>query len=139
MNRLGVFAVGLALLAVGCTGGQYTNGDPGKVVALGEEFTLAREESAVLEDRAFAVRFLGVVHDSRCPVNVQCISAGNAVVRLRLSDSGLEDVELNTTVGPKEATQAGYTVHLVALRPETTAGRRIRQGMYRAVLRVTKG
>jgi hypothetical protein len=81
-----------------------------------------------------------VPHDSRCPVDVQCITAGNAVARLRLAGAGgaAQTVELNTTVGPKEATHAGYTVRLVALRPEQTSGLRIGLGEYRTVLQVTK-
>ncbi|HEX5759422.1 MAG TPA: hypothetical protein VF121_09530 [Thermoanaerobaculia bacterium] len=80
-------------------------------------------------------------HDSRCPVNVQCITAGNAVARLRLGggESGEATAELNTTVGPKEASHGTYTVRLVALRPEPTAGIPIRQTSYRAIVQATRG
>ncbi len=141
MNRSpALLALSFLALACACAGARYTDGDTGRVAAaVGEEFTLARGQTAVVDGGALAVRFQGVVHDSRCPIDVECITAGNAVVRLRLSDGGAEEVELNTTVGAKEATHGGYTVRLVALRPGTTAGRRIRQGMYRAVLQVTKG
>jgi hypothetical protein len=140
MRRSVTLCVALLALA-GAASACRSAGDPGgrRAVAAGEEFTLARGQTAAVDGGALTVYFAGVPHDSRCPINVECIAAGNAVVRLELSDGGSEVVELNTTVGAKEADHAGYTVQLVALRPGTTVGRRIRQGMYRAVLRATRG
>jgi hypothetical protein len=128
--------LGAVLLLFACANGAVPRTAD---VAVGQEFTLAPGQTASVDGGALTVRFVGVAHDSRCPVNVQCIAAGNAVARLRLSDGGREVVELNTTVGAKEALHGGYTVHLVALRPEPTAGIRILYSTYRAVLRVTKG
>ncbi|HVF58281.1 MAG TPA: hypothetical protein VNJ70_00475 [Thermoanaerobaculia bacterium] len=138
LSRLSVLLIACLLFA--CAGGARP-GDGGGVqqAALGEDVTLAIGQRAVIDGGALEMRFDGVPEDSRCPVDVQCITAGNAVARLRLAAGGdAQTVELNTTVGPKEATHAGYTVQLVALRPEQTSGLRVTRGEYRAVLQVTK-
>lgn len=135
MKNTALIAITAFVLA--CAG--YSSAGGRIEAAAGEELTLAAGQTATIDGGALSVRFVGVPHDSRCPIDVECITAGNAVVRLRLANGeGPKEVELNTTVGPKEATHAGYTVHLEALRPGNTSGTRIRQGIYRAVLRVTK-
>ena len=137
LSRLPALLVPFLLLA--CAGGPRPGGGSVQQAALGEDVTLAIGQRAVVDGGALEVRFDGVPEDSRCPVDVQCITAGNAVARLRLASGGdAQTVELNTTVGPKEATHAGYTVRLVALRPEQTSGLRVTRGEYRAVLQVTK-
>lgn len=139
---LSLIVVGLAFACAGSAARSRTGGEPGDRIQaeVGEEFTLEPSQLATLDQSAFAVRFLGVPHDSRCPTDVECIAAGNAVVRLRLSDAygGRVTAELHTTVGAKSASHAGYTVHLVGLRPERTSGIRVQPALYRAVLRVAK-
>jgi len=128
-------------LLFACAGGAQPGGGGVQQATLGEDVTLAVGQRVQVDGGAREVRFDGVPHDSRCPVDVQCITAGNAVARLRLACAGgdAQTVELNTTVGPKEATHAGYTVRLVTLRPEQTSGLRITPGEYRAVLQATQG
>jgi len=55
-------------------------------------FELKENESIVLQGNNNGLKItLQEVNDSRCPVNALCISAGNARVKLRLSDnSGAE-------------------------------------------------
>ena len=125
-------------LLIACAGARASGGGV-QQATLGEDVTLAIGQRAVIDGGALEVRFDGVPEDSRCPVDVQCITAGNAVARLRLAAGGdAQTVELNTTVGPKEATHAGHTVRLVALRPEQTSGLRVTRGEYRAIIQVTK-
>ena len=71
------------LVAAACSGGDV----PLSAVInpqLNEPFTLQIGQSAVLEEPAVVVTFTEVVHDSRCPVDVQCVWQGDAVVRLTL-------------------------------------------------------
>lgn len=137
VSKLAALVIPCLLLA--CAGARPGGGGV-QQVALGEDVTLAIGQRVQVDGGALELRFDGVPHDSRCPVDVQCITAGNAVARLRLAGAGggARTVELNTTVGPKEAMHAGYTVRLVALRPEQTSGLRVTPGEYRAVLQVAK-
>src|SRR5688572_8058334 len=105
MKQLAVVSLVLVGLVLACAGASRSRalGEPGDRIEVGldEELTLEPGQLATVDDGAFSVRFLGVPHDSRCPTDVQCVTAGNAVVRLRVSDprGGQTTAELNTTVG----------------------------------------
>jgi len=84
------------------------------------DLRLALGETAAVGPDGLTVRFVSVVEDSRCPVGVQCVRAGEAKVQLALRAPGERDdaVILATEGGqPRDASFAGYDVHLVALDP----------------------
>lgn len=120
------------LVAASCGGAGITE------VPVGQEFTLAVAESAVLRGPDVTVTFVGVPEDSRCPSDVICVWAGNGKVELRIERSGgaATVVALNTTVEPREASLDGYSLQLVALEPSPVSTRRIGRDEYRARLRV---
>lgn len=68
-----------------------------------------------------SVTFADVVADSRCPVTVQCIWAGDAAVRVTLQTGAQRsEVVLHTHGGdqyPKSARWGGYEIALVDLEP----------------------
>lgn len=107
--------------------------------AADEEFRLAIGETAAVTGTDLRITFRAVVNDSRCPSAVQCVSAGNAELALQVrQDSADTTFLLNTTMGPRTATQPGFIIELVALtpypeRPETP----IPAGAYRADLTVS--
>jgi len=89
----------------------------------------------------FVVRFVSVTADSRCPVDVQCVWAGDAVVRLDLNSSGHSrpaDLHTNSTAGSVSAEHDGHVVELLELTPAPRAGQVIGQGDYTARLRLTR-
>ncbi len=111
-------------------------------VALGEEFTLAVHERAVVDD-ALVVEFMEVPSDSRCPVEANCVWAGNAVVVVETVLDGVEQVvTLNTlesaTTGPAAVAVGRYQLRLLELAPEATVDG-IPQGRYRATFVATTG
>jgi hypothetical protein len=76
------------------------------VVGYGETINLAE---------SVGVEFLEVVEDSRCPTGLQCVSAGNARIRVRtLTPRGTQIVELNTD--PSLQTSALFDYYGVSLR-----------------------
>jgi hypothetical protein len=86
------------------------------------------------------VLLVGVTDDSRCPVDVRCVWAGDARVRLRVSESGgtEREVELHTSVEPRWTLVAGHRLSLEALRPEPRSGRTIAPDAYVAELRASR-
>lgn len=85
--------------------------------------------------------FAGVPEDSRCPVDVTCVWAGNAKVELGIGPfvgtRGMTvPVELNTTGGPHAGEAWGLRVVLVALRPDPVSTERIGPDDYVVELRV---
>ena len=129
-------AAGLALVAsLACAAGNPVS------PALDRDFELSGGASARVEGPDLVIRFEAVPNDSRCPVDVQCISAGDATVALRLEGGGAEalTVELHTLDEPKEATHGAYAVTLVALAPRPVSTRPTPLGEYLATLRVRRG
>jgi uncharacterized protein (TIGR02246 family) len=108
--------------------------------ALDRDFEVAGGSSARVDDTDLVIRFEAVPNDSRCPVDVQCITAGDATVALRLEGGGAEaqTIELHTLDGPNEAAHGGYVVALVILRPRPVSTRPTPLGKYRATLRVRR-
>ncbi|MGK2962760.1 MAG: hypothetical protein ACSLFK_11515 [Gemmatimonadaceae bacterium] len=103
----------------------------------GRQFELAVGADAEVAGTPLRIRFLGVGDDSRCPVDVQCVWAGNAVVRLRLTGGrAASDLGLNTGLDPKSASYAGHTVFLSGLAPAPRSGTTIPQASYVATLEV---
>lgn len=110
-------------------------------VALGQEFTLRSAESVRIAGTDLLVTFDRVTEDSRCPTNVNCIWAGNAVVRLatRVAGVALGPMELHTTtVDKRDAPVDGYRVQLVRLMPTRTEGTTITPDQYVATLSVVR-
>jgi len=102
-----------------------------------EDFTLTVGESIAVQGTPITIRFLGVLEDSRCPVNADCIWAGNARVELELR--GLDapaTLSLNSFNGAKEVVYGSYRVRLVELVPVPTTAGPLPQRDYRATLRV---
>jgi hypothetical protein len=59
------------------------------------------------------------VKDTRCPTDVDCVWAGNAVVKLSIAKgkSGAKTFELNTALEPNVISFQGYTITLKDLSP----------------------
>jgi len=130
--------VATAALVAACVAGPS---QPGRV-ALGQSFTLRVGESAQIEAEALRIGFENVSADSRCPKGEQCISEGDATVRvwLQKAPAPKETRELHTS--PKEqgaVSDLSYDVRLLRLDPYPVTGRTIAQGDYVATLALTRG
>lgn len=97
--------------------------------------TLAVGESQIV-GRATAT-FTAVENDSRCPVDVVCVWAGNAEALLAVTADGTsQTIELNSSLDPRTAVAAGIRFTLVALAPEPRSSDT--QRAYRATLRIER-
>ena len=133
------FGVAAAVSAASCA---TTPPDPSpsqtvRDVTLGQEFTLRAAESVRIAGTDFLMTFDRVTEDSRCPTNVNCVWAGNAVVRLTARVAGATggNLELHTTTADKrEAAVDGFRVQLVRLAPTRADGTPITQDQYVATV-----
>jgi hypothetical protein len=83
---------------------------------LGVPFTMRFGESTRLND--LKLTFRRVEHDTRCPIDAQCITAGDAEITLEIEQGGKAAVaSLNTMAGPKKAEWNGYSIALVGISP----------------------
>ncbi|HJU41237.1 MAG TPA: hypothetical protein VJ691_00425 [Vicinamibacterales bacterium] len=127
------YLLGLLLLLSGCTSPTQPDRVP-----KGEPFDLRIGESALTTDDV-RIRFDAVRSDSRCPMNVLCIRAGEAVIALTLSRVGEIAVgrELDTTPARSSTTFLNFTITLSSLQPYPRTDRQIRPADYVATFIVS--
>jgi len=109
-----------SLAALALVAGCATAGRTEVPASLDRDFRLDRGETAVVGTDGLTVRFITVVEDSRCPLGVQCIRAGEAKVQLevRAPGAGTDHLVLATEGGqPRYASFRAYDIHLVELEP----------------------
>lgn len=83
----------------------------------GQSVSLSVGESARVSGTGDVIR-VAAVNDSRCPSDVQCITAGDALVTLQFSGSGAERTETLTLVAPpRSASYHGIRVTLISVAP----------------------
>lgn len=84
------------------------------------------------------VKFLELIEDSRCPVDVNCVWAGVARIKVALTRGGkTSEAELNT-MDKKSADFQGYTVTLTDLQPRQSRTSKYAPSAYTATVTVTK-
>jgi len=85
------------------------------------------------------LKFDRVLSDSRCPSDVACIQAGEAVVAVTAiaADGSRPRFELHTA-GATSVVHAGLTIALEGLEPRPVSSRSIRPSDYRLTLRVSR-
>lgn len=74
-----------------------------------------QQKSAVRGD--LRVKFISVLEDSRCPPESACVWAGNAKIKVKVTDrrGRTKMMEINTNAGPKGDQFGGYAVNLTSL------------------------
>jgi hypothetical protein len=104
------------------------------------DFELRAGTTARLEGSDLAVRFDDVPNDSRCPVDVQCITAGDATVALFVSGGGVAGAthEVHTLDAPRDTRHGAWSVTLVRLEPRPVSTRKTPRGDYVVTLRVSR-
>ena len=123
-----VIALLFAVAAAGCF-------DPtGPDAVLGTPFQLKHGETATLPDDV-GLRFDAVRADSRCPIDVNCITAGDATIAVTLiKKSGSEPHELHTVPAQSQFSYAKYVVKLTELQPYPRSDRKTQPEDYVATL-----
>jgi hypothetical protein len=111
-----------------------------EVIRLGQEFELKINQETAIEGEGLAVAFDSVLQDGRCPEGVDCVWAGNAKIKIRLSKQNQAPgaVELNTGVNPKTSSFLDYEIKLVTLNPRPKADNPVDPKEYKATLIVVK-
>ena len=86
------------------------------------------------------IKFVSLIEDSRCPEGVNCVWAGNAKIKVQISegkDAG-ETFEMNTNLGAKGASFRGYAVNLVSLTPFPKADVKVSSDSYAATFSISR-
>jgi hypothetical protein len=123
-----MIAVFSTLLAVGATGcGNPTSPDLLPNVALlptPREVSLNYGDTVVLEESVLRLSFGEVLEDSRCPLDVTCVWAGNGRVAIGIA-AGMgptHSLILNTGLEPRSVVWSGIRISLLSLSPSPYEG-----------------
>ena len=97
-------------------------------IQLGQVFQVSIGQTALLSADGLSVTFKNVLEDSRCPVDVVCVWAGNAKVTLDVKQTGTatQTVTLNSTLDPREVTYEGFRVRFEDLTPQPPRQRAVK-------------
>ena len=114
----------LALLVAIATVACLNPTSPDAVV--GKPFELNAGATALLSDGA-RIQFTTVSGDSRCPMDAQCVWAGDATVAIAVSQSGkpADACELHTQQSGSQISCGDYVITLRALAPYPRSGKTI--------------
>ena len=114
MKRANLIACGIIIATSGCAGIKTTS-----TVNPGASFTLAPGEAAVVKGADASIAFNKVTDDSRCPVDVTCVWAGDAHVEVAISRNGAPDetIILSMTPPKHETAVRNLRIRFVSLAP----------------------
>ncbi len=137
-----VLGISVLLMAVAACSVRSPVGASAPSVPLATEFPLRPGEWARVEGTALQLRFDRVVSDSRCPADVVCVWAGDAVIALAAREASAPErsYELHTDgAAPSEVSHGAYRIRLLRLEPRPLSSSPIAAQSYRAVLLVSRG
>lgn len=104
-----------------------------------QQFKLQVNKQKVITKDKLKITFVSVLEDSRCPIGVDCIWAGNAKLQLKISQAkgASKTFELNTNLQPQVFTFEGYEIKIVDLTPTPKVNVRINRKSYTATVSVS--
>ncbi|MBC8024364.1 MAG: hypothetical protein H7Y89_00085 [Steroidobacteraceae bacterium] len=124
-------AILMCLALVGCSAARTQETT---ATDLGEEITLAPGATASVEGAEMTVRFVAVTEDSRCPLDVTCIWAGEVKVQFAIR---ISQVASQMTLREGDSAAAGvYRVTLLRVEPRPASTARVVASEYRATLKI---
>jgi hypothetical protein len=129
-----VLMVAAFLAGTSCT----SSTGPSNVIPLDTEFELAPAHMAVVGTNGLRIRFISVPLDTRCPIGMLCIVAGEAQVQVEAEQREVGTMlKLNTNGLGRQAIFLSYSIQLVALTPTPQLNQPTPPSSYRATLKVS--
>ncbi|HUQ18646.1 MAG TPA: hypothetical protein VM099_03445 [Gemmatimonadaceae bacterium] len=127
----------LALTACAVVGTSSPNT---KVVKSGEDFELSPTETAIVDQGAVTLTLVKVNEDSRCPIDVQCVWAGDVALALLVgtNSNARNPSTIHTNLDPRTTIADGYKIEAVSVQPAPRSQSTIPQSSYRITFRVSR-
>ncbi len=106
----------------------------------GQMVKLRINQQKTIRASNLTIKFISVVEDSRCPVGVNCIWAGNGKVKIKVmgKNKKSETFELNTNLSPQSVVFQGQEIRLMNLEPNTDKDKAIKPADYSATFALSK-
>jgi hypothetical protein len=101
-------------------------------------YTFKFGQDVHLLDPDLTIRFVEVVQDSRCPVDVVCVQEGSALLRFAVIDpaDNLSTVLIETGGPPQES--QGLIFRLISVAPEPRSGQPLDPENYTATVEISQ-
>ncbi len=128
------------LMSLAACGGRLELG-PEEAALADARVTLAPGQSAQFgTGNVLRVTFRQIEADSRCPVDVQCVTAGDAAALFRLERGAFTGgTTLHTNESPRGIViDENFAIRLVEVLPQPRSDRSIRSSDYRVVIEVSR-
>jgi hypothetical protein len=108
--------------------------------AKADDVNLRIGQTKVAAGGKLSIKFIGVMEDSRCPMNARCVWAGNAKIKISVAVGrrAPQIFELNSNTPPQNVTVAGYRISLQDLNPQKGQPADWPKGPVRATISVEK-
>ena len=135
-----IWTAAVILLALSCgeSDAPTSDGNLSRTPSGPKEVTVRVGET--VEVNNLEITFIGVLEDSRCPVDVTCIWEGNAKVELAVgvvnSDAPTIQLVLNTATEPRYGDTYGQRITLRSVRPDPVSNTPIPPDTYEVHLKV---
>jgi hypothetical protein len=121
MSRLkesrGLHAVLASACVVLLSGYGCSSIQPALVVEPGASFALAQGQTATVRGTDTRITFKQVREDSRCPVDVTCVWAGDAKIEIVVTPDGGADTRILSLTSPNETQVGNLRIRFVGLSP----------------------
>ena len=106
----------------------------------GQKVSVRVNKQAKASRSKLTIKFVSLVEDSRCAEGTQCVWAGNAKIKVKVTTARGESktFEMNTNLGAKGDSIGGYNIMLESLTPHPNANIRIDRNGYTATFSITK-
>lgn len=106
----------------------------------GQSLTICAGKQATAKQIGLKVKFVEVLEDSRCPTDANCIWAGNAKIKIEVTNKAGSKrmLELNTNSGPKGDQFDGWAFDLESLTPAPRSAQKTDPQSYQAKITISR-
>jgi hypothetical protein len=139
MMKKKIFTVCLLLIPLLVTIPFSACSSGGITAALGEQFMLYADKTSVITGESLKIEFVEVTADSRCPIGIECLVAGDAKCLMLISYFNSQTSLTFTQQGSDDNTM-DFNVFKITyqLQPYPLSGDTINAADYRLKMTVTK-
>ena len=108
-------------------------------VPIGQEFVIKPGQTVAIKHTKINIMFDSVLSDSRCPIKLRCVWAGNAEVKLILQRSSKKTFAIvNTGIKNRAVEYRGYRIQLLKLNPGRRNGEITLSNQYEATFKINR-
>ena len=140
MKRLIIIVLFTVVLLLPLASLSCIEGSEDIIASLGQEFTLPLGEKVFLESENLLIRFDEVIEDSRCPKDVECVRAGEAICGIFIQYHGSPAEMVLIQPGSGAAASDFFIMYKFdfKLEPYPEEGKQIAESDYKLVMTITK-